>query len=147
LTVNSKYFDTSSEITSGFGTVICLKLTDIIVNKYDRVVGELDTDSYKALLESIRANGVQTPIAISPDKVVLDGHHRLKACKELDIKKIPAQVKKFDNELYEERFAIITNTIRRQMTPFQKVKLGIRLEKIDEKLGLGLASIKQHLVL
>jgi ParB-like chromosome segregation protein Spo0J len=64
---------------------------------------------YKSLKSSIASKGVQTPVVINQNNVILDGHHRVKACRELSIENIPVLVKSFDNKFDEQDFVIFTN--------------------------------------
>ena len=83
---------------------------------------------YENLKESIRQqNGIQIPIIINENNVVLDGYHRLKAIRELLIEAVPVLVKSFDNEFDEQAFVISTNLERRQLNDFQKAELASKL--------------------
>ena len=46
---------------------------------FDDITGE----KWKEFLESIKKRGVVEPIVITPDKVIVSGHQRVRACKEL----------------------------------------------------------------
>lgn len=54
----------------------------------------LSKKQYNVLVENIRKNGIADPIKYveyNGIKYVVDGHHRLRAAKQLGLKKIPAQ--------------------------------------------------------
>ena len=48
---------------------------------FDDMTGE----KWKEFLESIKIRGVIEPIVITPDKTIVSGHQRVRACKELGI--------------------------------------------------------------
>lgn len=112
-----------------------LKLDDIKINEeYVKLVPSLLKEEYNLLKSSIRINGLYIPIIINEDKIILDGHHRFKFCKELDISP-KFEVKKFANILLEKKFVIECNLHRRHLNDFQKSELGIPLQKINEELA------------
>lgn len=85
-----------------------------------------DETRFEELKESIREFGVIEPIIVRKKEgesklEILAGEHRWKACKELDIKKIPARVRPECND--EDAFAIftLTNIMRRESTLKDKV--------------------------
>jgi ParB-like chromosome segregation protein Spo0J len=53
--------------------------------EYADLVPPLSTEEYESLKESIKQNGLWVPIVVNNQGVVLDGHHRFKACQELGI--------------------------------------------------------------
>lgn len=50
-------------------------LSQLIIDNYNNLVWPLARLEYENLKESIRQNGVQIPIIINENNVVLDGHH------------------------------------------------------------------------
>jgi ParB-like chromosome segregation protein Spo0J len=83
-----------------------IELSKLIGNKYDHIVRRLTEDEFLGLKDSIAAEGIHIPIAINLEYMILDGHHRVKAARELYIEKIPVLFKSFESELYEENFII-----------------------------------------
>ena len=59
----------------------------------------------------------------------LDGHHRYKICKELDIEP-RFEVKRFDDPLNEKEFVIEINLKRRHLNSFQIAELEYKMEEI-----------------
>jgi ParB-like chromosome segregation protein Spo0J len=61
----------------------------ITVNQeYARLVPKLSKEEYESLKESIKQNGLWVPIIVNSQGVILDGHHRYKACQELELKNL-----------------------------------------------------------
>ena len=103
---------------------------------------DLDTDSYEKLKESIREKGVLVPIETDEFGEVLDGHHRLKICKELGIKEWPILIRKGLTESEKKNHARVLNLARRHLTKDQRKKVwadmrkdGMTLEAIAEADG------------
>jgi hypothetical protein len=100
-----------------------------IDREYSRLVPELSTAEYEELKQSIKDNGLWHPITVNKESIVLDGHHRFKACHELDIHPT-IEFKNFATPLLEKQFVINSNLKRRQLNDFQKAELGFTLEGI-----------------
>ena len=86
-------------------------------------------------LEDIEENGVQHLVTVSSrtgEKVIVDGHQRVRAAKEAGLKQIDAIVKPFQDELAEIMFMISSNK-RRQLSDAEKSDLAdayrVELEK------------------
>ena len=59
---------------------------------------DMSGDKWKEFLESIKTSGVIEPIVITQDKVIVSGHQRVRACKELGITEILAETKHYNSE-------------------------------------------------
>jgi len=103
-------------------------------SQYEKLVPQLFSTEYEALKKSIKENGLWMPILVNPDGEILDGHHRFKACLELEIPTKHA-VREFENKLLEKRFVIECNLKRRQLNDFQKAELGMVLLEIEQELA------------
>jgi 16S rRNA G966 N2-methylase RsmD len=84
-------------------------------NDQYRVLEPLSADEYAALKADIRENGVRVPVVIDEQGTVIDGHHRIEACRELDIEDYPTQVRKGLSDLEKRALARSLNAQRRQM--------------------------------
>lgn len=105
-----------------------LDIQDIIINpEYEGLVPKLTNDEYKRLMDSIKEVGLYEPIVINKERVVLDGHHRFKACKEVEV--LPRfTIKYFESKIDEEIYVIETNVLRRHLNQYQKTILAQKLE-------------------
>jgi predicted methyltransferase len=97
--------------------------------EYSKLVYPLSNAEYQVLKNSIREDGLHYPIIINPKGEILDGHHRYKICKEIDIP-IKYKIKSFNNTIEEKRFVIDINLKRRQLNNFQKAELAYKLEDL-----------------
>ena len=57
------------------------------------------------LKDSIKKDGLHYSIVISSKGEILDGHHRYRICKELDIP-IKSEIKYFEDAIEEKKFVI-----------------------------------------
>jgi len=101
---------------------------------YQKLVPPVSETEYNSLKESIKSNGLWMPIITNKHGVILDGHHRFKACQELGVQ-MRLAVREFDSELWERKFVIETNLKRRQLNDFQKAELGVLLLPIEQELA------------
>jgi ParB-like chromosome segregation protein Spo0J len=107
--------------------------TRITINvKYANLVPVLSTQEFESLKRSIDEKGQWSPIYVNKDGIILDGHHRFKACQELGIQPITS-VKEFEDEIEEKLFVIEHNLKRRHLTDAQKVELAHTLKPIYEE--------------
>lgn len=121
-------------------------------NKY-QLMPELSKDEYAKLKDDIKARGVMVPIEYDEIGNVLDGHHRIKACKELGIKEWPRFIRKGYTEDEKRAHAIALNLARRHLSndqrrPFweQMRQAGMTLEAIAKADGtVDASTIKRNL--
>jgi len=85
-----------------------------------QVMSDLTTEEYSALKADIAENGVLVAIEFDENGNVLDGHHRLKACKELGIIDYPKLIKTGMSESEKFDYAKRINFIRRHLSSEQK---------------------------
>lgn len=107
-----------------------------IKEDYARLMPPVTASEYERLKRSIKEEGrLLLPVVVNQDSVVLDGHHRVQACQELDI---PVSIYKID---FTERppgemmYVVNVNLYRRSLNDFQRAEVGIRVEELCRKLG------------
>jgi hypothetical protein len=109
-----------------------VKISELQVNQeYENLLPLLLDEDLKNLEKSILKDGLLHPLIINPDKVVLDGHHRLIICQRHSINEVPVIERSFNSDLEEIEFVISFNLNRRHLTSTQKVELGITILKIE----------------
>lgn len=59
---------------------------------------DIQGDNWEEFKKSIQTSGVIEPVIITQDKVIVSGHQRVRACKELNIIEVPCEVKIYENE-------------------------------------------------
>ena len=83
----------------------------------------LDDEKMHELVESIMLNGVLVPVTVRPledgDYEMISGHRRLFAVKEIGLERIPAVVKKYDDD--EAIIAMVDSNLQREeLLPSEK---------------------------
>jgi ParB-like chromosome segregation protein Spo0J len=105
-----------------------------ISQDYASLVPPLSAEEYESLKQSINQNRLWVPIVVNSLGVILDGHHRFKACQELGIE--PSMVTmNFLDELHEKMFVIDSNLQRRHLNDFQRTELALKSKSILEQIA------------
>lgn len=112
-----------------------LSSSDLQINpEYASMVPELSPEEYESLKQSIMKDGLYVPIIVNQNGIILDGHHRYKACQELGIEP-KTIVKEFEDKLDEQLFVVDCNLIRRQLNNFQRTELALKSKPILEAIA------------
>jgi ParB-like chromosome segregation protein Spo0J len=102
--------------------------------EYEKLMPKLSAEEYEALKQSIKEDGQFYPIIVNGEGVILDGHHRYRACNELGIEpKFSTTL--FKDKLLEKKFVIEANLKRRQLNDFQRAEFGMALLQIESELA------------
>lgn len=76
----------------------------------------VDDEKMEELVESIKANGVLTPVLVRPDDEgtyeMISGHRRLRAAKKAGLRKIPAIIKEMTDD--EATIAMVDSNVQRE---------------------------------
>lgn len=92
----------------------------------------VDDENIDKLKESIQQKGILTPITVTKDNVVISGHRRLMAARELNLETVPVYQIQTDDPLEIEEILILSNE-QRSRTMEQKVREGKRLTEIERE--------------
>jgi ParB-like nuclease domain len=120
--------------------------TAITINQeYANLVPPLSAEEYEGLKQSIKQNGLWIPITVNNQGVILDGHHRFKACQELGIEP-KTMTKDFADKLHEQMFVIDSNLRRRHLNNFQRTELALKSKSILQEIAKknSQANLKQQ---
>ncbi len=111
-------------------------VSELIEDKsLSELVPEMTRPEYNNFIDSVKLSGIQTPIHIRTDMTILDGRHRVRACKQLGIKQIDVIIHDFDKS-QSINFVRDTAIERRSLTSAQRIDIILRSsDLIDEILG------------
>jgi ParB-like chromosome segregation protein Spo0J len=89
-----------------------------------KAVHDLDPGQFELLKDNIRRNGITDRLEITPDGVIIDGHQRWRAAKELGIKNVRCRVHRDlkTTEEVKQRFLEV-NLVRRQMSRLAQARV------------------------
>ncbi|MCA1781889.1 MAG: ParB N-terminal domain-containing protein [Intrasporangiaceae bacterium] len=94
----------------------------------------LSSDEYETLKSDIAANGQRDPIVVRAGVGdIVDGHHRMQVCRELEIDP-KVETVEFESDLAAEAYALRVNTSRRQLSSHQLAE--VRNRQKDVYFGL-----------
>jgi len=105
----------------------------------------LADDEYEALKADIAERGVLVPVEYDEHGNILDGHHRVRACRELGIKDWPTVTRGGMDDEAKAEHVLTLNLSRRHLTREQRRELvkrlradrGWSLRRIAERLGIS----------
>lgn len=94
----------------------------------------LSAAEYKRLLDDIREHGIQVPVVMDDEGNLLDGYHRRRAAAELrsegvDVHEPEPDIRHGLTEAEKLLLSVHLNLNRRQLTDFQRLQIGRRLEE------------------
>ena len=99
---------------------------------FDDMTGE----KWKEFLESIKIRGIIEPIVITPDKTIVSGHQRVRACKELGIPTVMCDVHAYNNEDEVLQDLLETNIRQRGNVGGSSNKVGKRIKELERIYGI-----------
>ncbi|WP_203627582.1 ParB/RepB/Spo0J family partition protein [Lacticaseibacillus mingshuiensis] len=128
--------------------IVSVPLTDLSEDETIKsLVPEMTTDEWGKFLESCKKSGIRQPIDVRNDGVVLDGRHRYRAAKILNLTTISVIYHKLNQEQSIE-FVRDTAIERRNLTAVQRVDIVLRSEElvkgIEQKAKAKQISSLQH---
>ena len=118
-----------------------------IDSEYEQMAPQMSEKDFQAFKESIKKqHGLYLPIVVNNNNVLLDGHHRLKACNELQIKEVPVLVFSFNDKLDEKLFIYESAGKRRNLDEYSKYELALKTEELLKEIANQnrLANLKQN---
>lgn len=94
----------------------------------------LSVDEYANLEQSIRDHGIQVPIIVDEDGVVIDGHHRQKIAESLGVD-CPVDVKYGMTDVEKRSLSVSLNIDRRQLSREQRRAIIAESLRADPELS------------
>lgn len=92
-----------------------------------QVMPALSPEQYEQLKNSIAEHGVQVPVEVDEQGNILDGNHRVRACRELGIKDWPSIVRVGMSEEEKRAHAWRLNMQRRHLTKEERQELWAKM--------------------
>jgi len=113
-----------------------IKISILKKHSYNGSVFEdLEGQEFENLKNDIKERGLQIPVDITSDNIILCGHQRIKALKQLGFTELQDKDYRIRKDLdtdYKQKIHLISDNIRRrQLDDIEKVRVGEELEKIE----------------
>ena len=99
---------------------------------FDDITGE----SWKEFLHSIQTSGVIEPVVIDQNKLIISGHQRVRACKELGITEVMTETRQYDSDDKILKDLIETNLRQRGIGNTNPVKFGRCIQTLERIYGI-----------
>ena len=112
----------------------------------------LDAWTYEDLKADIQKNGVEVPIVVNEDYVIVDGHNRFAIAQELGIvDTLPVEVHTYESVAATQAAAIRLNVNRRQISKSERDQyvrqmrehLGMTQREVADRLGISPQRVHQ----
>ena len=108
-----------------------VQINQLKPHPFNKIFGDLPSKEFDSLKNDIKNRGVQTIVDITKDNMIVCGHQRIRALKDLGIKEVEVRILDWSEDKIKEHL-IKDNILRRQLNEFQIVEAGKELEKIYE---------------
>lgn len=105
-------------------------------SKNDYFFDDIQGDNWEEFKKSVKTSGVIEPIVITQEKIIVSGHQRTRACKELGIKEIPCRVHIYEDEDKVLKDLIETNIRQRGMGNPNPIKFGRCIAELEKLYGI-----------
>lgn len=113
-----------------------IEINKLKPHPFNKIFGNLPVGEFNSLKDDIKNRGIQTIIDITKDNIIICGHQRIRALKDLGIKEVEVRVLDWSDDRIKEHL-IKDNILRRQLNEFQIVEASHELEKIyEDRRGL-----------
>lgn len=118
-----------------------MNVTELIPHpQNDYYFDDIQGQKWTEFLESVKTSGIIEPIICNQNKVVISGHQRLRACKELGISEVLVDTRIYDNEESIIKDLIETNIRQRGNINSSGLKLGRIIKTLEEYYGIRVGS-------
>lgn len=97
---------------------------------------DMTGDAWDAFKESISTSGIVEPIVVTQDMVIVSGHQRVRAAKELSMPTIMVDIRKYENDDKVLKDLIETNIRQRGIGNPNPVKLGRCIKELERIYGI-----------
>lgn len=97
---------------------------------------DMSGEKWSEFLSSVKMRGIIEPIVITKDKMIVSGHQRVRACKELGIDKIECDIRLYNNEDEILQDLLETNIRQRGDVGGSAKKVGKRIKELERLYGI-----------
>lgn len=116
--------------------------------RYNEFFHDMTGEKWNEFLESVKSQGVIEPIVITHNRVIVSGHQRARACKELGINTIMSDVHTYENDDNIFLAMLYSNIERVKYIPseIERVKIVIEIENIYKKREMFIKNKREEII-
>lgn len=97
---------------------------------------DMTGDAWEAFKESIKTSGIIEPIVVTKDMIIVSGHQRVRAAKELGLSTVIVDIRKYENDDKVLKDLIETNIRQRGIGNPNPIKLGRCIKELERIYGV-----------
>lgn len=97
---------------------------------------DMTGDAWEAFKESIKTSGIIEPIVVTKDMIIVSGHQRVRAAKELGLSTVIVDIRKYENDEQVLKDLIETNIRQRGVGNPNPIKLGRCIKELEKIYGV-----------
>ena len=97
---------------------------------------DMTGDAWEAFKESIKTSGIIEPIVVTKDMIIVSGHQRVRAAKELGLSTVMVDIRKYENDEQVLKDLIETNIRQRGVGNPNPIKLGRCIKELEKIYGV-----------
>ncbi|MCK4348763.1 MAG: ParB N-terminal domain-containing protein [Thermoplasmatales archaeon] len=101
--------------------------------EYKNLIPRPCEEDMLAIRDDIKKNGIEDPIIINKNNLVVDGYTRIDIARGLGHTEVPVKIKEFKNKEDEINFIIQANILRRHLRSVQKLGVGLKLLEFEKE--------------
>ena len=114
-----------------------LKITELVPHPQNSYYfDDISGDAWDEFLQSIKTSGVIEPVIATQTKVIVSGHQRVRACRQLNIPEIKVIINEYENEDAILKDLIETNIRQRGVGNPNPVKFGRCIRELERIYGI-----------
>lgn len=104
--------------------------------KNNEFFDDMTGDAWEAFKESIKTSGIIEPIVVTKDMIIVSGHQRVRAAKELGLSTVIVDIRKYENDDKVLKDLIETNIRQRGIGNPNPIKLGRCIKELERIYGV-----------
>ena len=112
-----------------------IKLNEVkLKSEYEALIPRPSKTDNDNLKNNISERGIEQPLILNQNNILLDGYTRYYIANDLNIAEIPIEKKRFNNETEERLYILSINSCRRHLTMKQRSELAVKYKGLLEKI-------------
>ncbi len=113
----------------------CRRIAEIRVDPdFETRLPSADGSPFSGLVDDVKRRGIVVDLLVTQDGLLLDGHRRLRAAKDVGLTEVPVkEVQVTGSEGWEQAVALAVNLHRRHLSEAERANLGSSLLRLERQ--------------